>query len=214
MRHLGIPPQTASGTPLEKIPEHRDLWALLDEVNGSVTRQEVNLYDNRYFNVEISPIRHQGIVVIMQEITHLKELDRVKSEFIANVSQDLRSPLTTILGYLDLLERVGPLTEQQQKYKNHIAFSVQSINALLADLLDLTKIEAGIDMGFEPIQMELVLRYAIEAQRIDLERKGHSLVTQIAPNLPTVLGNPIRLKQMVNNLLQNAINYTRTRGAH
>ncbi|MBK9053155.1 MAG: HAMP domain-containing histidine kinase [Chloroflexi bacterium] len=73
-----------------------------------------------------------------------KELDRLKSDFVSIVSHDLRSPLTAILGYVELLERVGPLNEAQTSFVGRVKQSVDNITNLISDLLDIGRLEAGI----------------------------------------------------------------------
>jgi two-component system NtrC family sensor kinase len=104
-------------------------------------RAEVPLEDGRVLNAHLSSIPGVGRAVVMQDITHLKELDRIKSEFVSTVSHDLRSPLTAILGYAELIGRAGPVTPKQSEFMRRIASSVQSISTLISDLLDLGRIE-------------------------------------------------------------------------
>lgn len=206
--HLNIPPQTQVGTPIKEVIKVPDFAAVFEQNPPENTRWEVALENGRIFNAELAIREGIGRIVVMQDITHLKELDRLKSEFVTTVSRDLRSPLTTILGYLDLMGKGGSLNMQQQTYMQHIIFSVKSITALLSDLLDLSKIEAGYDINLEPTSMEMIVRYALEAQRTELENKKQAIKTDLGVNLPQIRGNPIRLKQMAINLLQNAIKYT------
>ena len=100
----------------------------------------------------------------MQDITYLKELDRINSDFVNTVSHDLRSPLTAILGYyrVELLDRVGPVNQQQSEFIRRVQFSVHNITALINDLLDLGRIEAGFDSRKEIIPPYIIIRYAIE----------------------------------------------------
>jgi len=145
---------------------------------------------------------------VMQDISHLKELDRIKSDFVTAVSHDLRSPLPAILGYVELLRRTGPLNDAQGKFVERIVFSVQSITALISDLLELGKIEAGFDENRAPTYLQDVVRHAIEAQRHQIETKQHTLDLSLPEVSRPVLGNPLRLRQLVANLLENAIKYT------
>jgi two-component system phosphate regulon sensor histidine kinase PhoR len=176
---------------------------------GRSRGSEIVLEDEgRTLNAQLTPVDQVGRVVVMQDITHLKELDRIKSDFVTSVSHDLRSPLTAILGYVELLNRSGPLNDQQQQFIERIIFSVQSITALISDLLELGKIEAGFDQDYEPTYLNLIVRYAVEGLRHQWEAKEHVLSVSIPDSVPPVLGNPLRLRQLVNNLLENAIKYT------
>jgi two-component system, OmpR family, phosphate regulon sensor histidine kinase PhoR len=118
---------------------------LSEEERTTPFRAEITLEDGRIMNAQVTPIPEVGAVMTMQDITHLKELDRIKSEFVSAVSHDLRSPLTAILGYVELIDRVGPINDQQREFIRRVQISVQSITALINDLLDLGRIEAGFD---------------------------------------------------------------------
>jgi len=112
---------------------------------------------------------------------------------------------------VELVSRSGPLNQTQKEFADRIVFSVQSITALITDLLELGKIEAGFDQDREPTQMNLIVRYAFEGQRHLWEAKSLLLETNIQDNLPPVLGNPLRLRQLVNNLLETQSSIRRLR---
>src|SRR5512133_3910704 len=135
-----------TGRLLDDVINHNDLHALLAKSgDGAVKYYEINFDDGRVFNAQHTPIPEVGSAITMQDITYLKRLDQMKSDFVHTVSHDLRSPLTAVLGYAELVERVGPLTEQQQEFVRRIQGSVQSITALVNELLDLGRLEAGFD---------------------------------------------------------------------
>jgi two-component system NtrC family sensor kinase len=148
----------------------------------------------------------------LEEITHLKALDRLKNDFIHTISHDLRSPLTAIMGYVELLDRVGPLTDQQKQFVRHVQNSVQSITSLVNDLLDLGRIEAGFDTRKDEVDMETILRYTLDNLERQIEDKQQNLQMNIGESLPAVRGNPIRIRQMMDNLLVNASKYTPNSG--
>jgi two-component system phosphate regulon sensor histidine kinase PhoR len=138
----------------------------------------------------------------------LKELDRVKSEFVSVVSHDLRSPLTTIRGYVDLLPRVGPLTPQQAEFVNRMGKSMKTVTDLIGDLLDIGRVEAGLDQEATPCRIDNVLQRAVDAVQMSIDEKQHELILDIAPDLPVVMGSARRLQQVTTNLLVNAVKYT------
>jgi two-component system NtrC family sensor kinase len=144
----------------------------------------------------------------MQDITHLKELDRIKSDFVSTVSHDLRSPLTAILGYVELIDRVGPINEQQREFIRRVQFSANNITMLINDLLDLGRIEAGFDALKEIMSFTALIHSTLEGLRSKLDERGQVVRLEIAEGLPRILGNPTRLRQMLGNLIGNAIKYT------
>jgi two-component system NtrC family sensor kinase len=192
--------------------EDPKLLALIREPGISVRREEIEVSDGRIFNAVKSPIRGVGQAVVMHDISHLKELDRIKSEFVTTVSHDLRSPLTAILGYVELIERAGPTTSQQDEFIYRVKLSVEQITNLVSDLLDLGRIEAGLDSTHEETPISVLARYAVESMRVPAEAKGLSIELDVEEDLPMVNGDPIRLRQMIGNLLENAVKYTPSGG--
>lgn len=206
---FGLQAESVSGRRVREIIQHQDLLEMLREAPRTTpSRLELTLEDGRVLNALFSPIPAIGMVVTMQDITHLKELDRIKSEFVSTVSHDLRSPLTAILGYVELLERVGPLNEQQRDFVGRVELSVHNITSLINDLLELGRIEAGFDSRKEVVPVLGLIQFSIEEQQPQLVQKSQFLELEAPAELPSVLGNPVRLRQMLNNLVSNAIKYT------
>ncbi len=201
-----------AGRPIQDILRHPDMDEIFEEKRTQPSRSEITLEDGRVFNAQITPIPEVGLAVTMQDITHLKELDRIKSEFVSTVSHDLRSPLTAILGYVELLERIGPVTDQQRDFIRRIQFSVSNITNLINDLLDLGRIEAGFDARKEVVPLAAIVNYSIEGLRSRYTEKEQEIAVEIQERLPPILGNPVRLRQMTANLIGNAIKYTQNGG--
>jgi two-component system phosphate regulon sensor histidine kinase PhoR len=209
-RHiLGIDGRKTIGKKAIEVIQQQDLIeVVLEEKRSLPSQAEINLDDGRVFNAQLTPIPEVGLAVTMQDITHLKELDHIKSDFVNSVSHDLRSPLTAILGYIELLDRVGTLNEQQAEFVRRVRLGVNNITTLIDDLLDLGRIEAGFDSRKEIIAFNNVIQYAVEGLKRDAIAKSQKLVLDIPANLPHIFGNPLRLRQMVTNLISNAIKYT------
>jgi two-component system NtrC family sensor kinase len=200
----------AAGGSLIDVVEHPELLELFGEPEQDecTQRAEIPLADGRIFNAHVSAIPGIGRAAVMQDITHLKELDRIKSEFVSVVSHDLRSPLTAILGYVELLSRAGPITEMQAQFIQRVQRSVHNITSLIEDLLDLGRIEAGFDQAMQPYHLSALIRDVVEGLRPTAEAKNQSIILDLAPHLSPNRGNPLRLRQVVHNLIDNAIKYT------
>ncbi|MGD9092791.1 MAG: GAF domain-containing protein, partial [Anaerolineales bacterium] len=202
-----------TGKRVADLIQHDDLLEILvDHDRTHPYRSEIFLEDGRILNAQITPIPQMGLAVIMQDITYLKELDRIKSDFVSTVSHDLRSPLTAILGYVELIERVGPINAQQKEFIRRVELSVQSITALITDLLDLGRIEAGFDARKEIIPISTLIQYAADSLKGRIEDKSQTLKLTIPDDLPQVLGNPVHMRQMLANLVGNAVKYTHEGG--
>ncbi len=179
----------------------------LSEGDAPQFHAEITLEDGRTFNAQLSIIDSVGRVVVMQDITHLKELDRLKSEFVSTVSHDLRTPLTTVQGYIELLDRVGPLNQMQRSFIDKAMGSLAHITALISDLLDIGRIEAGYDLEMCPCRLEQLVLEAVEIFKPKAALDGIELqLLQVDSDL-WVMGNSRRLRQVLNNLLSNALKY-------
>ncbi|MGB4782828.1 GAF domain-containing sensor histidine kinase, partial [Candidatus Methylomirabilis sp.] len=147
---------------------------------------------------------------------HLEAASRHKSAFLANMSHELRTPLNGILGFSDLLQdpTFGPLNEKQARYLGHIHTSGKHLLALINDLLDLSRVEAGkIELRPETFVLHEALTAALTEIRLQAEAKQLQLELQVDPALTTLTADPVRLKQIVLNLLSNAVKFTPEGGA-
>jgi signal transduction histidine kinase/CheY-like chemotaxis protein len=195
--------------PFKEAIQHPDLIDLLSkkEINQPY-RGEIALEDGQVLSAQVTPIPELGLAVIMRDITYLKELDSIKSDFVGTISHDLRSPLTAILGYLELLKRVGPLNDQQQEFTHRIQVSVQNITSLINDLLELGRIEAGFDTRKEAVPLSALLQFTVESMQSLAAQKEQTLESDIPDMLPHVLGSPLQLRQMFSNIIDNALQYS------
>lgn len=135
--------------------------------------------------------------------------NRAKSIFLANMSHDLRTPLNSILGFTELLSATA-LNSLQQQYLNHVNVSGQALLEIINDILDLSKIEAG-KLELEAIKVNLpdILEQTLDMVRYAAGSKGLTLLINLPPDLPqAVVTDPVRFKQILLNLLNNAVKFT------
>ena len=188
------------------------LLELLRLPGSSPRREEITLANGQVLSLHRTPIRGVGQSILIDDITHLKELDRIKTEFVTTVSHDLRSPLTAILGYIELIDKVGPLTEQQREFVRRAQLSVTQISGLVSDLLDLGRIEAGLDTRKEETLISVLARYALQGLASMAKEKKITLQVELQERLPLIYGDPVRIRQVIANLLENALKYTPSGG--
>lgn len=170
----------------------------------------------RTYRLRTTPMRDEestllGAVVVLEDITHLRELDRLKTEFIGVASHELRTPVTSLQLSVQLLEEgaVGPLTADQREVIAAQKEDLQRLERMMGDLLDITRLEAGVT----PPHVEIVppatlLRGAAEAVAAQAERRDLTLSTEIAPGLPPVRADAPQIHRVLLNLLNNAIRHT------
>lgn len=197
------------GRSLKDVIPNADMHALMLRTReGALKYHEINFDDGRVYNAQYTPIPKIGGAVTMQDISYLKELDRLKNDFIHTVSHDLRSPLTSVFGYMELIERTGPLNESQIEFMRRLQGSVQHMTNLVNELLDLGRLEAGFDTRRELVQPENVLRYTLDVFDSQIKKKKLTLETNVTGEVRPIRANPIRIRQMLDNLVGNAIKYT------
>jgi len=202
-----------SGKLFTEVFEHQDLLELIHSPEKRLSnRSEVALEDGRFYGAQLTPIPDVGEVITLHDITYLKKLDRIKSDFVSTVSHDLRSPLTAILGYVELLDRAGPVNEQQKDFIHRVQVSVHNITALVDDLLNLGRIEAGFDTRKEMVLLDHILQYSIDSFKNRIAEKNQQLLIEMPKDMPKIFGNPVHLRQMTDNLIDNAIKYTPNSG--
>jgi PAS domain S-box-containing protein len=210
---FGIPPRAAVGRPVGDVIADQTVLGLLTEAGGNTARTaEVELPDGRTLYGSASSIvggdgQRIGRVAVLRDITHLKEMDTMKSEFVATVSHDLRAPLTYMRGYVTMIPMVSEVTPKQQDYLGKIQFGIEQMTALIDDLLDLGRIEAGVGIVREPTSMAQLVREAVESmQGLAIMRRQALRVESLAEG--TLLGDARFLKRAIANLIDNAIKYT------
>ncbi|WP_159787324.1 PAS domain S-box protein [Sodalinema gerasimenkoae] len=166
-----------------------------------------------------------GSVMLIRDVTLEKEVDRMKTDFIATVSHELRTPLTSVLGFASIVlekleDKVFPLLpegdrkarryqERVRQNLNIIISEAERLTTLINDVLDIAKMESGkVEWEQEPVSVLDILERAISASSSLFEREGLTLLTDVPDTLPLVLGDGDRLIQVVINLLSNAVKFT------
>jgi signal transduction histidine kinase len=183
--------------------------------------QQLELETGRIALIHLAPVIFQndflGTVSIFRDITHEVEVDRLKSEFVATVSHELRTPLTSIKGYADILlmGAAGAFNENQTHFLQIIKNNSERLNILVNDLLDISRIEAGrVTLTPQPIDLHGVAEDVLGEmlRRSQEEGKPMAISLDAPKELPRVLGDPERVRQIIANLVDNAYNYTPENG--
>ncbi|MBV9473421.1 MAG: response regulator [Solirubrobacterales bacterium] len=152
----------------------------------------------------------EGTVWTVRDMSDRARLERAKSEFVATASHELRSPLTSIKGFIELLARSPEnMSERQQEFVDIILRSTDRLVDLVNDLLDVARIEADrVEINRRPIDVGEAVREVAELMGPRIAEKNQKLGLYVAPMLPLALADPGRVRQIVANLLTNAHMYT------
>lgn len=148
--------------------------------------------------------------------TELQQLSDMKSKFVSIAAHELRSPLTSITGFVEILldeDDLGPLTPDQREYLEIVQTSAHRLLTITNNLLDITRIETGrIELVLQPINLGAVIETVAAEFEPQITARSQQLTLQIPPNLPPALGDETRAIQIVGNLVSNASKYTPTGG--
>jgi PAS domain S-box-containing protein len=211
-RDFGVEGEDLIGEPVERLFQDREIVQALSDKNHGGERLEVQNALDRVFDVRISHVSDIGTVASLHDITYLKELDRLRRDFVNTVSHDLRSPLTAILGYVELIERAGEVNPQQQQFIQRVKSSVHATTGLIDDLLNLGRVEVGLVDEVVPVDLKLVVANALSALQPRVREKNQTVKMGRIGSLSPARGNRVQLGQVVDNLIGNAIKYTQEGG--
>ncbi len=191
-----------------------DLGAALEAAQAAATSvvREVVVPGGRTLYASVSPVRELGWVMVMQDITPLKELDRLRTEWVAAVSHDLKNPITAIQLSVDLLERIGPLSEEQRQMLRKTQRGTERLRSLVTDVLDLARLEAGPALRASAVNLAEVVAEALTEVEPLVAEKQHHLTTDLPPDLPLAWGDVALLTRALVNLLSNAVKFTPAEG--
>ncbi len=181
-----------------------------DEVTGEV---EVGTVRRRSFSVTAAPVRAAGAssaVLVLHDITELRRLERVRRDFVANVSHEFKTPLTAIQGFAETLLS-GALDDKanRKRFMEIIREHAQRLARLTDDLLKLSRIEAGrLELESRPVSVAALVNGCVETARLKAESKGLRLTVGLPEDLPAVRGDAVQLGEVLQNLIDNALQYT------
>ena len=176
----------------------------------------------KYFTVEVTKIegkegKMEGAVILLGDVTHFKELDEMKSDFVSIVSHEFRTPLTSIQMGVGLLQE-SELLKKDSKEKellNIIDEDGKRLNRLVNELLDLTKIESGkVNMIFNKVDIMTLVRNSVKSFELQAEEKNINLSVNYKENQPVyVYADYKRIMLVIVNLISNAMRYTPSGGS-
>jgi len=185
-----------------------------DEVTGEV---EVGTVRRRSFSVTAAPVRAaeaSSAVLVLHDITELRRLERVRRDFVANVSHEFKTPLTAIQGFAETLLG-GALDDKanRKRFVEIIREHARRLARLTDDLLKLSRIEAGrLDLESRPVSVAGLVNGCVETARLNAESRGLRIVVELPEGLPPVRGDAVQLDEVLQNLIDNALQYTPSGG--
>jgi two-component system phosphate regulon sensor histidine kinase PhoR len=231
---LNLDAALIEGRPLIEVVRHSDLLGLIRRVlrgeDGSQIDIAIGIVQQRSFSVTATPVqtldvkstapagltldayagKPSGAVVVLHDVTELRRLERVRQDFVANVSHEFKTPLTAIQGFAETL-LAGALDDPQnnKRFLEIIRDHASRLARLTDDLLKLARIEAGkLEVEFLAVDILDQVERCLEITSLKAGRKQIALETNIPPGLPPVRGDASLLREVLQNLLDNAVQYS------
>ncbi len=228
-RMLGLEEESPLGRHLSEWTRSEDLTQMLEKVLSMGSPQDQGISQElawgdppkNFFVAHSAPIRSEegeifGSVTIFNDVTWLKELDRMKSEFVDMVSHELRSPLSAIRQKLSLIVDglTGEINEEQRQIVNRVQHRIDGLIGMISNLLDLSRIEAGrLVQQKERINLSEIIDEAVDLVTQEAEKKGVEFEVTIDAQLFPIHADRQSMETVINNLLSNAVKYNREGGS-
>jgi len=229
---LNLDSAAAEGRPLIEVVRNSDLLSLIRRAlrgdEGLQTDITMGITQTQSFSITAAPVKAldvsgsgdaaeekpSGAVVVLHDVTELRRLERVRQDFVANVSHEFKTPLTAIQGFAETL-LAGALDdpENNRRFLEIIRNHAMRLARLTNDLLKLARIEAGkMELEFSSVGLLELIEACTETTLLKANRKEITLEITVPPQLPAVRGDAALLRDVLQNLLDNAIQYTPPRG--
>ncbi len=214
---FGLRGSQVRGRRVADVIQQPALVRVLTARQGSSQSAEIPLRNGKTYSAAASTIVNtdgqvQGRVAVLHDITYMKELDEMKSNFVQMVSHDLRSPLTYMIGFASMLPMAGELNEKQIEYVEGIQKGIDQMNTLVRNLLDLGRLEAGLELMRAPVLLTEVMQNVVEDYELMAKELGVQLVIEKAGKIPYLHLDAPLVQQAVANLVTNAIKYAPNSG--
>ncbi len=198
------------------IAKQNDLFRYLQAEQSNqpfkiVVDNKESFYTKETVEVKNEEGQHIASVIILKNITPFKELDVAKTNFIATISHELKTPLSSSDFSLKLLEdeRIGALNEEQKELVKNLKSDNQRLLKIISELLDLSQVESGkIQLNIEAVAPDAIVQKAVEAVANNAQQKNIQLIQAVSTNLPFVKADMEKTSWILVNLLTNAIKYT------
>lgn len=185
--------------------------------NWTSTEQRIQV-DDRYVNVFFAPFKNEsdrpdGVIAVIQDITEHVKLDNMQKELVADVSHELKTPITSIMGYADTLLEGEYDKETQDKFLNVIASEGRRMAKLVTDLLTLSRYDSNNKrMHKETFDLGELVKKCQDKLAIEIKKKGHKVNCFVTADVPPVYADRYDIERVVLNILTNSIKYTKDGG--
>ncbi|MFN8456992.1 MAG: ATP-binding protein [Anaerolineae bacterium] len=203
---LGLNGRAWENEPLSALTNNAELLKLLSPNAPNIG--EVPLPDGRTMWASITSIPDMGRVILLRDISVFKALDQMKRDFVTAFTHDLRTPLATVKGYVELVRMDGPVTGRQEEDLVGVTRAVNLMKSLIEDLLELSRLERLEQLTREKLNLEETVQATVNSMKPLAKTKEIELIWNGPHHKLKIEGNSVLLSRAVGNLLDNAIKYT------
>ena len=202
------------GKPISQVLPFPHLLALIEsQADASEINQlEIELPDESVWVPEIALIPELGHILVLQDISRLKALNKAKDNFVTTISHDMRAPLNTIAGFINGLDDVGPLNEQQKIFVHRSQNAMNHMTTLVDGLLELARYNSGLQQQRVPCNLTAIAEDVTAEFQGQAMAKEISLTLELADGTVWVLGDAAQLRRALSNLVDNALKYSPLQG--
>ncbi len=200
--------------PMEHGFGYDEFIQMIEKARASHTASsgEVTWPDKRVFATHLTPIESGGIVAILHDVTRFKDVEKVKDEFIATASHDLKNPITAIQGFSQLITQAGPFNDVQLNFVHRIQGAANTMYELVHNMMQLAQVDLNTTHLHLPVEMGALLSEIADEFLPQAQAKDQTLnFIPLRESVP-VNGDPLQLRQVFRNLVGNAIKYTPANG--
>ncbi|GAA0121521.1 MAG: HAMP domain-containing protein [Clostridium argentinense] len=198
------------GKNIKKISENFDISKIFKDIDDNYKEIKIDYPKEAYLRVRTAEIinrnHHIGKVAVIQDVTDVKKLENVRTEFVANVSHELKTPLTSIKGFTETLRYVDDV-ETRDKFLDIIEEEADRLTRLISDILILSDIELQKDFKKEIVDVNKIIFHVDALMNNIGDKKDLNLIIK-GENVPNLIGDSDKFKQMLINLVDNAIKYS------
>ncbi len=223
VRIFALQASPSTGVPIQNILENEDFLDMLEEIraaSGEAMMREIELAQGinkkeRIYQALATPLtvgaHLHGIATVLRDVTSQKELERMKSNFLSVVSHELKTPLHSIKGFVDiiLMNKTGPVTEIQRDFLETVKQQTDHLQRMIDDLLEFSRLESGqVTLRLQPVDIPVVAEAVVDKLTPLADASEVTFINRVPENLTTIAADPWRLEQVVTNLMDNAIKFT------
>ena len=208
-RNFEIDHQAILDQPYQDALQNTSLLDMFNRVRAenNAFSLEIESPGGKTWYANVTPVPDMGYMAVLRDISHLKELDKMRIELLSTASHDLKTPLTIIQGYINLLKELGDLNDKQHSAVDSINHAVVSMVNLIGELLDLAHLESGLSLQLAPYPFNYLVQNTLSALMDMAAGKEIALVLELDDDLDEVTCDPRRIRQALTNLIGNAIKY-------